>query len=177
MDGTLEVRLTDQISVFNLQALLAGIDKVYFSALWLDLADSMAPGHLFPDSYAPAPDQEVWIASLEIGTPNQLTLKGQMKQLARVATFLTIILGAAVAGTEALKNYAEAKAANAETTLHTAQLVALAHQLYRGGKISEDALRHKLDLDNELVDSIVAIRRIVPPQTFAVVPVAGEPRR
>lgn len=172
MESTLDVRLTDQISVFELQALLAGIDKIYFSALWLELADSMPPGQIFPDAYAPAPDENVWIASLEIGTPNWLSLKGQTKQIALVATFLTTVLGVPVAGTEALKNYAEAQKAFVESDLHRLEIVEKAERLYREGKISEAALRHKRNLAKELIDSIAVTRTIVPPQTIEIAPAA-----
>ncbi len=82
--------------------------SIDLTALWLELADLMPPGQFFPDAYAPAPDEDVWVASLEIGTPNLLTLKGRAKELALVATFLTSVLTVPVVGTEALKNYTEA---------------------------------------------------------------------
>lgn len=176
MDSTLDVRLTDQISVFELQALLAGIHKIYFSALWLDLADSMPPGQVFPDRYAPTPDEDTWIASLEIGTPNWLSLKGQTKQLALVATFLTTVLGVPIAGTEALRNYAEAQKAFVESDLHRLEIVEKAERLYREGKISEAALRHKLNLAEELIDSIAVTRTIVLPQTIEIKTAAGDVR-
>ncbi|CAN7773155.1 hypothetical protein LJR175_007625 [Variovorax sp. LjRoot175] len=171
MESTLDVQLADQISVFELQALLAGVDKIYFSALWLELADSMPPGQIFPDAYAPAPDKNVWIAALEIGTPNWLSLKGQTKQIALVAAFLTTVLGIPVAGTEALKNYAEAQKAFVESDLHRLEIVEKAERLYREGKISEAALRHKLNLAEELIESIAVTRTIVPPQTIEIAPV------
>ena|ERR1700730_565415 len=176
MESTLDVRLGDQISVFELQALLAGIDTIYFSALWLELADSMPPGQAFPDTYAPAPDENVWIAALEIGTPNRLRLKGKTKQLTLVATFLTTVLGVPVAGTEAIKNYAEAQKAFVESDLIRLEIKEKAGRLYREGKISNAALLHKLHLADELVDSVAVTRSIVPPQTIAVAPAAGAGR-
>lgn len=178
MESTLDIRLTDQIGVFELQALLGGIHKIYFSALWLELADSMPPGQAFPDAYAPAPDEDLWVASLKIGTPNLLRLKGKTKQLALIATFLTTVIGVPVAGSEAIKNYAEAEKAFVESDLHRLEIVEKAERLYREGKISEFALRHKLNLPNELVDSIAlgesiaAMQNIVPRQTIAIAPAA-----
>ena len=157
--------------------------KIYFTALWLELADLMPPGQFFPDAYAPAPDEDVWVASLEIGTPNLLTLKGRAKELALVATFLTSVLTVPVVGTEALKNYteavknyAEAEEASAEAGVHIIDIVEKAVKLYEKGKISEDALRHKLKLPDELVHSIIATQSIVPPQLIAIAPAAGAVR-
>jgi hypothetical protein len=168
--GTLEILLAEQISVFDLQALLAGIHKVYFYTLWLDLAELAQPGQVFPDFYMPNPDEELWISVLEIGTPNLLTLKGKRKNLTAVAVFLTTVLGAPIAGTEAWKNYAEAQKAFVESDLHRVEIIDKAAKLYEGGKISEDALRRKLALPDELVDSIVATHAIVPKQVIQVIP-------
>ncbi|MGQ0445127.1 MAG: hypothetical protein ACT4O2_08400 [Beijerinckiaceae bacterium] len=110
---------------------------------------------------------------MEIGTPNRLRVKGKSKQLALVATFLTTVLGVPVAGTEAIKNYAEAQKAFVESDLIRLEIKEKAGRLYREGKISEKALLHKLHLADELVDSVAVTRSIVPSQAITIAPAAG----
>jgi hypothetical protein len=158
----LEIPLTDRVRVYDLQAFLSGIYTVYFSALWLELATEASPDQPFPDQYAPTEEEDLWIAELQIGTPNRLKIKGRPNQLKQVLAFITAISAAAAATAGAFNSYEQARNAYEQSQLAKIEIVEKAHTLYAQGKISKSALEHKInELPNELIESVIAAPNVV----------------
>jgi hypothetical protein len=158
----LEIPLTNRIKVYDLQAFLSGINTVYFSSLWLELATEARPGQPFPDEYAPSEEEDLWIAELEIGTPNRLKIRGRQNQLKQVLAFVTAISAAATATAGAFNSYEQARNAYEQSQLAKIEIVEKAQTLYAQGKISKIALDHKIkELPDELIESVIAVPNVV----------------
>jgi hypothetical protein len=109
--GTLEIKLSDNISASQLQALLETAGEIY--------AESRPPILLkrsFEEAdstdIVPKMTQELMINRLEIGTPNFLELIGQLDQLNNVSTYLAAIIAAGpslLAGATAYEKVARAR--------------------------------------------------------------------
>src|SRR6516165_11950216 len=120
--------LADEISACQLQALLAVSDQVYLNALSVQRTKE-APEKVFPDDYAPEPDEDLWINRLEIGTPNLLELIGNLHPLTVLAEYLsTAFVGAKVLETlaRARKEWAQASSIKTATerVLHASDAIA-----------------------------------------------------
>jgi hypothetical protein len=109
--GTLEIKLSDNISASQLQALLETAGKIYAES-----APAVLGKRSFEEAHstdiAPKVAQELMINRLEIGTPNFLELIGQLDQLNNVHTYLEAIRAAGpslLAGAMAYEKVARAR--------------------------------------------------------------------
>jgi hypothetical protein len=171
--GTLRIALAEQVSAHELQSALALLDRLYFDALWLREAE-LAPGNSFPMGIAPTPEQELWIQRLEIGTPNLIELLGQADVLVQLAGVLTTLLGVPVAASKAMKNVADFRKSWFEGNEVRQRYLDRARALREKGKISAEALAHKLELEKFVEEQLPAAAAIIPPQNLEV---EGKPKK
>jgi hypothetical protein len=156
----LEIPLNDYIRVSDLQTFLSGIDKLYFKSLWLDLASASPAGRPFPDYYNPTDEEDLWIAELQIGTPNRIKLRGKRNSLAQVARFVTWIAAVTAGG---VPSDVHARDAFVRSELAQTQFTGKAQQLFAQKRISRDALQHASQgLADEVKDSITTAPAVVP---------------
>jgi hypothetical protein len=147
-DGTAVVRveLVDRITAFDFQQLLSLMESVYFADLWLELAEQSDFGHAFPDFYTPTDQETLWIEQVEIGSPNKLSLRGKAKHVTAVVAVLTGLLGLPHAYVEVVKGIAETQKMELESESLKLDIADKAQRLYNEGKISSEALKHKLEV-------------------------------
>ncbi len=112
--ATARLLLVDRIGVFELQALLATISDVYYSALFLETAEALPTGSTLPDDWMPTEEDTLWVDLLTIGTPNKARLRGRAKALTHTIAIAAGMLGLSVAATQAYLNYSQAKTTWAE---------------------------------------------------------------
>jgi hypothetical protein len=116
--ATLTIHLVDDIAAADLASLISGLDKLYTLDAVLEHIIAAPQSDQPPDVEARTPRFELlWIARLEIGTPNVLTLRGVPRRLSMVAALLGTLLGAPVTMTQGYKNWAEAQLAREQTKL------------------------------------------------------------
>ena len=101
---------------------------------------------------------------LTIGTPNRVRLLGTVKELAKVVTFLSAVLGLPVAATEAYKNYGEATKAFAEADWLRVQFVEKAADLHAKNKIPRKVVEDKALWSEGVLRQIPAARQVIEPK-------------
>jgi hypothetical protein len=159
--GALEMQLAEDVAVHELAAFLAVTEKVYFDALWVQRAEEASEG-VFPDTYSPSANEELWINRLEIGTPNFVELVGDPSALVEVAKYLGTFLATAV-GAKVIVQYGDLKLKLAQANLTNAR----AEKLRAQGRISQEALQHKAaGVD---IAQLAAMRAALTPQPPPVV--------
>jgi hypothetical protein len=133
-----------------LASLLESVGTLYFFDLWLDLADAARDRGFLPDAYAPRPEETLWIARLEIGSPNRLQLVGKRKHIMAIAGLLVSVLGVPKGIVDVTVGLAQAEHIRVETELKRLEIeekrldiLDKARKLHDAGRISHEALAHK----------------------------------
>ena len=149
----LRVSLADEVPASKLAWFLDAAYDLYFSFMWLDLAEKANKNDYPPDVYKPQHDEDCYINRLEIGSPNFMELIGYYPYLAPVFGALAIAIGVPYSISQVAEKIANIKKINAEsekikveTELLKLQLQEKAIELYKQGKISENILKHKLEV-------------------------------
>jgi hypothetical protein len=174
--GILHFSLVERIPATDLRMMIEALDNLYFGFLWLDMAQE---GYA-PDPYQPGEEEILYINRVEIGTPNMLEVIGKMRPLAATAKFIAQALGKlgsltdGVAerwvGDEApgvqvvevnnISREAEDQKQEVAKLLETAHdLYETAETLYQDGKINEEQLAHKAQMQEDALRIIHEVMR------------------
>ena len=170
MAASLNIRLADQVRVLDLDALLACVHKVYTIDLWLERAT--AAGRPLPADWSPEPHEDLWIAVLEIGTPNWLKLWGEPGGIGAIAAVLTVLWGDGLLGEPKdpdVRERSEIHRIHIETEIQELELLKRLDEAFKSGLISEPQYNEKRAALGWAVSRAPEIRRCVPPQSFKVV--------
>jgi hypothetical protein len=171
MAASLDIRLADQVRVLDLNALLACAHTVY--TIHLSLESATTAGRPLPTDWSPEPHQDLWIAALEIGTPNWLKLWGEPGGIAAIAAVLTLLYGGdGLLGGPKEPNgreRAEIHQIQIETQLQELELLRKLDEAFKADLITEQQYNEKRAALGWAISRAPEIRRCVPSQPFEVV--------
>lgn len=179
---TLKLELVSDIPAYKLAALLKSLQKIYFYNLWLDLAESRTLPGPFPDEYVPTGSEEMWVEALEIGTPNWIKLRGLKNQMLAVAALIAALSTGPQAVMDVVKASVEIEKMKAEIAVIEQDLV-LKQQEYIAkrldleervkelsmqGKVSQKALKHKIESIPKVLQKLAIGTSLVEPGSFGL---------
>jgi hypothetical protein len=150
--ATLQIALTDTVYAYQLHGMVFVIDDLYTSYRWLEMA-KRHNGPLPYDDSAFDVDDFLIVKKLEIGTPNFIELYGLIEPLKQTLLYLggvAGIVGLLKDGTEAYKNWQEARR-NKDREKHKSE-----HEI----AMEKEQLR-KAQLENALLEEKIISQKVL----------------
>lgn len=156
--GIFHLSLGEKIPAWALRYIIQAIDDLYFGYLWLAKANEGPVA----DPYEPTEEETLYIYRLDIGTPNFVQFKGQLRALLPVAKVVSLGLGFDKLSVGLLERWRgdedvaiDTKQTDTELSILKAEeqirfakeLHEIAQQLYEEGKINDEQRTHKAEIE------------------------------
>ena len=155
--ATIEMPLVEIITAETLGMLTTSLNEIHFFEVWTSYAEAYRGSDLFPDEFDLDVPDSLFVARLEIGTPNILKLLAKKEYIVAIATTLGAVLAVPQGTMDIVNGTREAKLLDKqlehidieiklkelELKEKELDLILKTQKLYENSRISEQAKRHK----------------------------------